>query len=83
MVEAVSGENKERNKTAFWKYGLTYIENLKMTWPNETMGRHAKVAFDQMYQPYEDNNETQNISRVSDILVFDHGLHLGDSKSED
>jgi hypothetical protein len=77
MVEAVSGENKERNKTAFWKYGLTYIENLKVTWPNETMGRHAKVAYYQMYRPYGDNNETQNIARVSDILVFDHGLHWG------
>lgn len=75
MVEVVSGKNEERNETAFWKYGLTHIRNLRVTWPNETMGRHAKVAFYQMYRPYEGNNETQNIARESDILVFDHGLH--------
>jgi hypothetical protein len=81
LIDVVAGDFEDRNKTAFWKYGLSQTRNLTVTRPNETM--HAKLAFYQMYRPFEDNKETKNIARESDIVVFDHGLHWGLDEKND
>jgi hypothetical protein len=81
VIDVVAGGFEARNQTAFWRYGLTNTRNLTVTRPNETI--HAKLAFYQMYRPFEDNHETQNIARESDIIVFDHGLHwVPDEKND-